>query len=212
MYLPWRFVLSLLEPAELKAALGIGNGEIGTLVLTLFLTACVVQLVIGPLVDKFGHKPVAVMGFVVCSLGVLLLGLAKTFGAALSAAFLLGAGAMCVNTVGNTLIPVVLFDGKDPARASNFGNGFFGLGLILTPLVITVFGLKYNSALFSIAAAILVFLLFSFFASYPKASTGFKFIEAVKLLSQKPVIIAALALVCYISERTMNIHVINLNS
>jgi fucose permease len=69
-----------------------------------------------------------------------ILGLAKSFCVALSSAFLLGAGAMCVNTVGNTLIPVVLFDGKDPARASNFGNGFFGLGLILTPLVIAVFG------------------------------------------------------------------------
>ncbi len=199
------FVIIGAVSVELKAALGIGNSEIGTLVFTLFLTACVVQLVIGPLVDKFGHKPVAVTGFIICSLGLFLLGTAKSFCVALSSAFLLGAGAMCVNTVGNTLIPVVLFDGKDPARASNFGNGFFGLGLILTPLVIAVFGLKYNFALFSIAAVILIFLLFSFFASYPKVSTGFKFIEAVKLLGKKTVMIAAFALICYISlESTMN--------
>ena len=43
-----------------------------------------------------------------------------------SLAFLLGVGAMSLNTVGNTLIPVVLFEGKDPARASNLGNAIPG--------------------------------------------------------------------------------------
>jgi len=199
------FVVIGAVSVELKSALGIGNSEIGTLVLTLFLTACIVQLIIGPLVDKFGHKPIAVVGFIICSLSMFLLGLAVNFKLALLAAFLLGVGAMCVNTVGNTLIPVVLFNGQDPARASNFGNGFFGLGLILTPLIISAFGLKYNYALFSIGAVILVFFLFSLLASYPKVSTGFKFSMAIKLLGKKSVVIAALALVCYISlESTMN--------
>ncbi|MCK9615032.1 MAG: MFS transporter [Candidatus Omnitrophica bacterium] len=198
------FVIIGAVSIELKTALGIGNSEIGTLVLTLFLTACVTQLIIGPLVDKFGHKPIAITGFIICSLSIFLLGLATNFKLALVAAFLLGAGAMCVNTVGNTLIPVVLFGGNDPARASNFGNGFFGLGLILTPLIISAF-VKYNNALFCIGASLLIFLLFSFLASYPKVSTGFKFSMAIKLLGKTPVVIAALALTCYISlESTMN--------
>ena len=199
------FVVIGAISVELKSALGIGNAQIGTLVMTLFLTACVIQLVIGPLVDKFGHKPIAILGFIICSLSIFILGLAASFGMALLAAFLLGIGAMCVNTVGNTLIPVVLFNGKDPARASNFGNAFFGLGLICTPLIISALGLRYNIALFYTGAAILMFLLFSIFASYPQVSTGFKFLMAVKLLAKKSVIVAALALVCYISlESTMN--------
>lgn len=199
------FVVIGAVSIELKAALGIGNREIGTLVLTLFLTACITQLIIGPLVDKFGHKPIVITGFIVCSLGMFLLGLAASFSVALICAFLLGIGAVCVNTVGNTLIPVVLFEGKDPARASNFGNGFFGLGLILAPLIISVFGLKYNYALFSISAAISFFLLFAVIASYPAVSTGFKFSMAIKLLGKAPVLMAAFALVCYISlESTMN--------
>ncbi|MCK9574213.1 MAG: MFS transporter [Candidatus Omnitrophica bacterium] len=198
------FVVIGAVSIELKTALGIGNSEIGTLVLTLFLTACVTQLIIGPLVDKLGHKPIAIAGFIVCSLSIFLLGLASDFRIALVAAFLLGVGAMCVNTVGNTLIPVVLFGGGDPARASNFGNGFFGLGLIMTPLIVPAFA-KYNNALFCIGAGLLIFLLFSFLASYPKVSTGFKFSMAIKLLGKKPVLIAALALTCYISlESTMN--------
>jgi fucose permease len=164
-----------------------------------------VQLLIGPLVDKFGHKPIAISGFIVCSLSLFILGLATTFGTALISAFLLGLGAMCVNTVGNTLIPVVLFEGRDPARASNFGNGFFGLGLICTPLIISVLGLRYNVALFYIGSAILVFLVFSLCAHYPQVSTGFKFRMAIKLLAKRSVLVAALALACYISlESTMN--------
>jgi len=199
------FVVIGAISVELKSALGINNAEVGTLVMTLFLTACFVQLAIGPLVDKFGHKPIAIIGFIICSLSMFILGLATSFGIALLAAFLLGIGAMCVNTVGNTLIPVVLFSGKDPARASNFGNGFFGLGLICTPLIISVLGLRYNVALFYIGTAILLFLLFSIFAAYPRVSTGFKFLMAVKLLAKKSVLVAALALVCYISlESTMS--------
>jgi len=199
------FVVIGAVSVELKSALGIGNGEIGTLVLTLFLTACIVQLIIGPFVDKFGHKPIAIAGFIICSLSMFLLGAASSFIAALISAFLLGVGAMCVNTVGNTLMPVVLFSGRDPARASNFGNGFFGLGLIATPLIIAAFGLKYNNALFLIGACIILFLLFSLFASYPKVRTGFKFSMAIKLLGKMPVVVAALALACYISlESTMN--------
>jgi MFS family permease len=52
---------------ELKKALGITNDEIGSLVLALFLTSMIVQLIIGPMVDKFGHKPLAILGFLVAS-------------------------------------------------------------------------------------------------------------------------------------------------
>lgn len=199
------FVVIGAVSVELKQALGIGNGEVGTLALTLFLTACIVELIIGPLVDKLGHKPIAISGFILCGSGVFLLGAAPNFSVALVSAFLLGVGAMCVNTVGNTLMPLVLFDGRDPARASNFGNGFFGLGLIVAPLAIALLGLKYSVALFFISAVIFVFLLFSFFASYPSVSTGFRFSMAIRLLRKPQVVTAALALMCYVAlESTMN--------
>ena len=40
---------------ELMNALKINAGQFGTLVMSLFLTSCVVQLFIGPLVDKIGY-------------------------------------------------------------------------------------------------------------------------------------------------------------
>jgi fucose permease len=167
-----------------------------------------VQLFIGPLVDKIGFKPVALLGFAVTSLSMFILAFASSFSVALIASVLLGVGAMSLNTVGNTLIPVVLFKGQDPVRASNFGNGFFGLGYTVTPLlivfIIKVLGLKYTVALVIIAILSLILLTLVFAVTFPTVSTGYKFSMAVKLLLKPAVLIAALALFCYSSmEQSM---------
>lgn len=193
---------------ELMKSLQIDEGRFGSLVMALFLTSCIVQFIIGPSVDKFGYKPVAIIGFLVTSGSLLLLAFARSFSLAMLACILLGIGAMSLNTVGNTLIPVVLFKGKDPARASNFGNAFFGLGYVLTPLLFVFFlntlGLSYSTSVSIIGALVFVFLLFALFTSFPQVATGYKFSMAIKLLGKAAVLIAALALVCYMSlEVTM---------
>ncbi len=134
------FIIVGAISVEYQAALNISN--IGNLTLALFLTSAIVQLVIGPLVDKFGYKPLAIVGFLVAGSSMILLEMAPTSRLALVACMLLGVGAMSLNTVGNTLIPAVLFEGKDPARASNFGNAFFGLGLVVTPLLFSLVNWK----------------------------------------------------------------------
>jgi len=200
------FVIIGAISEELKGALRVTNAEIGSLAFALFLTSMVVQLFIGPLVDKFGHKPLAIAGFLVLALSMLLIARASAFQTAFLASILLGVGAMCVNTVGNTLIPVVLFGGKDPARASNFGNAFFGLGLVVTPLLFPLLaGAGYRTALYVLAVVLVVFLLVALATSFPQVSTGYQFSMAFKLLGNPAVLVAALALVCYISlESSMN--------
>ncbi|MBN2411075.1 MFS transporter [candidate division KSB1 bacterium] len=184
------------------------TSKIGSMAFALFLTATIVQLFIGPLVDKFGHKPLAIIGFIVTSASMFLLAFAPSFILAMLASVFLGIGAMCLNTVGNTLIPVVLFNGKDPARAGNFGNGFFGLGLIVTPFLVSIgtkAGLTASMAVTILGVLVLIFLIFALLSSYPQVSTGYKLSEAFKLLGEGAVILAALALFCYISlESTMN--------
>ena len=188
---------------DLMAALKIDTGQLGSLVMALFLTSCVVQLIIGPLVDKFGYKPIAILGFVVTSGSMFLLAFAPSYELVRLACVFLGVGAMCLNTVGNTLIPVVLFEGKDPARASNLGNAFFGLGYVLTPLLFTLFlktmKLSYSTSVSIIGALVIVFLIFALVTKFPPAATGYKFSMAVKLLGKPAVLIAGLALVCYMS-------------
>ncbi|RPJ79431.1 MAG: MFS transporter, partial [Acidobacteria bacterium] len=189
------FVIVGAISVEYQKALNISN--IGDLALALFLTSAIVQLVIGPLVDKFGYKPVAIVGFLVAACSMVLLEMASSFGTAVFGCILLGVGAMCLNTVGNTLIPVVLFEGKDPARASNFGNGFFGLGLVVTPLLFSL--VDWRLGLFLLAALFLVGLVLALATVFPQVSTGFQFSMAFKVLAKPAVIVGALALFCYIS-------------
>ena len=197
------FILLGSVSSDLMAALGLDAAQFGSLIMALFLTSCIVQLFIGPAVDRFGYKPLAILGFVVTSASIFLLAFATSFGTAFLASVLLGVGAMSLNTVGNTLIPVVLFEGKDPARASNFGNAFFGLGYVSMPLLFTLFmqkmGMSYTFSLSVFGVLTLVFLVFSLTASYPKVPIGFSLAKAVALLSKPAVLVAALALFCYMS-------------
>jgi fucose permease len=111
--------------------------------------------------------------------------------------------------VGNTLLPVVLFDGKDPARASNFGCGFVGLGFVLVPLMIGTFmndlGLSYTVSVSVVGVGTLIFAVVAFLPKYPQVSTGFSLVKALDLVRKPAVLIAAAALACYIGlEWTMN--------
>ncbi|MCP4610583.1 MAG: MFS transporter [Planctomycetes bacterium] len=196
------FIMTGSISEELKSKLGIDNSAIGTMVFIFSLTCMIVQLLVGPLVDRVGHKPLAVLGFLVAGISIFILAFAQTFALVLAAAVLLGIGAICCNTVGNTLLPVVLFDGKEPSRASNFGNAFVGLAFVLIPLTIVTLindlGWSYERTLSIIASVVLTFAVFAFISNYPRVSTGFELAKAVRLLSQPLVLLAALALVCYI--------------
>lgn len=194
---------------ELKLRAGIDNSDIGTLVFVFSLTCIAVQLLAGPLVDKYGHKPLAILGFLVSGASIVLLSVTSSFAWTVLASICLGVGAISCNTVGNTLLPVVLFGGREPARASNFGNGFVGLAFVLTPLTIVTLindlGMSYRFTLSCIAAVIFTFVIFAALAEYPRISTGFKLAMSLKLLRKPTVLLAALALVCYIGlEFSMN--------
>lgn len=197
------FIILGAISSDLMAALNIDAAQFASLGMALFLTSCIVQLLIGPAVDKFGYKPVAILGFTVTSASIFLLAFAGNFTTAFAACVLLGVGAMSCNTVGNTLIPTVLFGGKDPARASNFGNAFFGMGYVLTPFLFTLFmrslGLDYSTSLSVFAVLVLIFLVVSLTASYPQVPSGFQLVKAVSLLGRALVLIAAIALFCYIA-------------
>jgi len=116
---------------------------------------------------------------------------------------LLGIGAMCLN-LGNTLIPMVLFPGN-PAAALNLGNVFFGIGAFITPFLV---GMLLNRLGYKPTGTIIAFILLApvvlaILASYPAVQkSGLTLAGAVGnafgLLANPAVIIAALALFCYI--------------
>ncbi len=196
-------IFSILGSVKLKLAeeLGIDDAKVGTLISALMFSSLIAVLFVGPLTDMLGYKAIAITGFLVGGICVWLLASALSYGAALVACLLLGIAAMCVNTVGNTLGATVLFDGQDPARASNLLNIFFGLGAFITPLILAnllgIIGYKKTVGL--IGTILFIPIIYTLFAKFPEPDEGFVITESIVLLTNPAVLVGGLALFCYIA-------------
>jgi len=186
---------------KLMPRLKIDQGKFGSLISAFMFTCLIASLIVGVTVDKLGYRPVAIFGFVATAVCIFLLARGKTYGTVLGSCLLLGFGAMALNTAGNTMIPVVLYGGGNPAAASNLGNVFFGLGLFLTPLVVSFLFRKmsYEGSISVLGVIVLVPVIFALLAKYPVSEAGFVIKDAFLLLGKPAVLVAALALFCYIS-------------
>ncbi len=189
---------------KLMPRLGLDRGRFGTLISALMLTCVAASLLAGAITDRVGFGAVAISGFVITSICLFLLSRSKTFGAAAAACVFLGFGAMAMNTAGNTMIPMVLFGGKNPAAASNLGNVFFGLGLFLTPLLVSFLFRKttYEKSVSALGLVILLPIIPAALATYPKAAAGLVLKEALSLLTTPLVIVGAIVLLLYTSIET----------
>ncbi len=165
-------------------------------------TCLVASLIVGVTIDKIGYKPVAIFGFIVTAACIFILSRGKTYVAAVVPCLLLGFGAMALNTAGNVMGPQVLFEGKNPAAASNLINVFFGLGLFLTPLIVSLLFQKtsYENAVSALALIALAPVILAIICTtYPVSEAGFVLADAFALLAKPAILVAAFVLFCYIS-------------
>ncbi len=187
---------------KLMPHLSIDEGKFGTLVSAFMFTCLIASLLMGVLVDNVGFKVVGVAGFIGVAVCLFLLSRSTSFGAAVVACLLLGFGAMALNTIGNGLLPKVLYEGKNAGAAFNIGNIFFGLGLFVTPFLISFLFKKmsFGAAVAVLGVIPLVLTVIPGVAPL-EGYTGDKFDVAVagSLLVQPATIVAALALFCYIA-------------
>ncbi len=189
---------------KLMPRTGIDRGQFGTLI-SLFMGSCLVlSLVMGVVLDTIGYMPVAVIGFTLTSCSLFLLAFARSFPVVLGTCVLLGAGAMSLNATGNTLATVVLFDGQNPAAASNLANVFFGAGILLTPLTVSFLfrKLTYEQTLSTLGIIILLPVAAAVAAVYPKSNAAFAFSDALGLLREPALWIGGLVLFCCFSLDT----------
>ncbi len=186
---------------KLMPRLNIDQGKFGSMI-SAFMFACLVaSLIVGVVTDKIGYQPVAIFGFVATAICIFVFANAKTYNAAIVPCVLLGFGAMALNTVGNTLIPQVLFGGENLAAAQNLGNVFFGLGLFLTPLIVSFLFRKttYEKAVSALGVIVLLPVLLVFKANFPVSENAFAIGQAIDLLKEPAVLLGAFVLFCYIS-------------
>ena len=186
---------------KLMPRLKIDQGKFGSLISTFMFSCLIASLIVGVVADKIGYKPVAIFGFVVTAICIFTLARGKTYAAVLLPCLLLGFSAMALNTAGNVMGPLVLFGGENPAAASNLINAFFGLGLFLTPLIVSFLFRKtsYEKAISALGVIVLVPVVFALIAKYPQSQAGFALKDAFSLLANPTVLIAGFVLFCYIS-------------
>jgi fucose permease len=187
---------------KLMPRLKIDQGKFGSLISAFMFTCLIASLIVGVVIDKVGYKSVAVFGFVATAVCIFVLARSKTYGSVILSCLLLGFGAMALNTAGNVMGPQVLFEGQNQAAASNLINVFFGLGLFLTPLIVSFLFQKtsYENAVSALAVIVLAPVALAIICTtYPVSKAGFVLADAFALLVKPAVLVAALVLFCYLS-------------
>lgn len=194
-------VMALIGAIKLKLAqkLNLNDAQIGSLISALMFTSLIMVLVSGPFLDAFGHQKTIMIGLIVTSIAILIIGNANSYGAAMIGCIILGIGGSGLNTGGNTLI-VPAIDPTNPAAANNLGNVFFGLGAFFMPILIgfVLKKLALGRGLTLIAIALLVPIIIVLMAQYPVLGPGFNLSQFFSLLANTVVWIAGLALLFYI--------------
>ena len=130
---------------DIAERLRVDDSKAGILFSGFMFAGAVGVIVLSASIDLLGHALVARFGFGFTAAALLLLAFCRRYGQYLSVYVLLSVGAMCIISVGNTLLPLVLFGGGNAAAATNLGNGFYGVGaffvsFFLIALVTNFFG------------------------------------------------------------------------
>ncbi len=187
---------------KLMPRMGIDQAKFGSMV-SAFMFACLIaSLAVGVLMDSLGYQAIAIIGFVAAAVSIFMLANAKSYNGGVIACILLGIGAMACNTTGNVLgtgIVAKVLSVSD-AAANNLVNVAFGLGLFLTPFLISFLLQKvsYEKGVSVLGVIVLLPAIFALLAVYPPAA-GFKLGDAFALLKEPVTISAALVLFCYIA-------------
>ncbi len=137
----------------MRDRLGVDLAQQGDLFSVLFTGLLLATAVVGPLLDRFGNKPVLVSASAMVTVALAAFALARGFGAAAAAALLLGIGGGWLNTASNALVSDVFPD--DRGRMLNLLGIFFGIGALFVPLVVTLgFGALSVAAILAVCAGV----------------------------------------------------------
>jgi fucose permease len=117
---------------------------------------------------------------------------------ALVACLFLGAGGQCVNVVGSTLLPMVLFGGKNAPAAMNLGTAFYGLGAFIAPSMtgILLKHIGYKATGFLIGLFLFVPVAFALTAPYPLMTRGMTPFQGLGFLTDSLMVMVSIILFC----------------
>ncbi len=119
---------------EMRQRLDINLAQQGDLFSILSFGLLLSSLVAGPVLDRFGAKPVLTSAAALTTVALLAFALAQGFAAAAGAAVLLGLGGAWLNIATNALVSDIFPDQR--GRALSLLGVFFGVGALFVPLVV----------------------------------------------------------------------------
>ena len=137
---------------DLSAELGLSPLQLGTLSGVFFYVYALVQIPLGPLLDRFGGRLVISSFGLLSSAGGLLFALAPGYGAALGGRILIGAGTACV-LMGSLKIFTHWFTRREFAVVSGYMVAIGNLGNLTAtaPLALAVAAVGWRSSFLAVA-------------------------------------------------------------
>lgn len=168
-----------------------------------FLAYGVCSIPTGLAMDRFGAKPLVVLGIILMGLGCVVVAMAASYPIMLAMIFCVGVGVTILQTAGNPLI-------QHLDRAENYHRnltltiGFAGVGAFAGPFMLAlVRGAGWNwQSLYYIFAGISLLLLIPMVATpFPQLEAGddrFSFAALGNLLKNPLVLAYALGVFCYV--------------
>ena len=116
--------------------IGFDIAAAGTLFLPMNATMLVLTFAIGPVLDRFGMKLPLIVGPVLVSAALLMMGAAAHYGELIASVVVLGAGGAALNSTTNTLVADLHADPRKKNAALNLLGVFFGIGALFVPFSI----------------------------------------------------------------------------
>ncbi|HXX23759.1 MAG TPA: MFS transporter [Terriglobia bacterium] len=184
---------------ELSALLNFDLARGGTLFSFLYLPQIPMVFLAGPLIDRFGKKPILAGGFLLCAAGLVGIAYAPSYAVLAALLIALGLGGTSAMSASNTLIPDLY--PENPSSALNLGGVFFGVGAIFFPWLVALMAARLGLVitLWSITLLVTGVALVAVLQTFPPASSGggFDWSEARRLALDPAVIILAFVLFFY---------------
>ena len=184
---------------ELSARLHFDLARGGALFSFLYFPQIPMVFLAGPLIDRFGKKPVLASGFLFSAAALVGMAYAPSYPALAGLLVALGLGGSSAMSASNTLIPDLY--PENPSSALNLGNIFFGVGAIFFPWLVTLMTARLGlvATLWLIALLVAGVAVVALGQRFPaaRAAGGFDWGEARRMALDPAVILLAWVLFFY---------------
>lgn len=177
---------------EIAGRMNISDARAGMLFSGFMLAGAIGVVLLSSLIDVLGQRTVAIFGFFFTAAALAGLSLCRKYAQVLAAYIILSAGAMCIISVGNTILPLVLFGGGNASAATNLGNAFYGVGAFLVSYYLTglLARMGYRRTVGMFALLVLAVAVLSLAAEFPAVEGDFRWADVPGVLTSSVFVVA----------------------